>query len=84
VKNKVQSFVNVIRSLRSLATHGTEPARLIGKLVELIDYQEHLKKAQPDWDTRWENVQELINFASDATVDASNITVVGGDESPLQ
>ncbi|OJA17125.1 hypothetical protein AZE42_02583 [Rhizopogon vesiculosus] len=84
VKRKVQSFVNVIRSLRSLATDGTEPAQLIGMLVELIDYQEHLKKVQTDWNTRWENVQELINFASDATVDTSNIPVVGGDESPLQ
>ncbi|KAG2149079.1 P-loop containing nucleoside triphosphate hydrolase protein, partial [Suillus bovinus] len=63
VKRKVQSFVNVMRSLRSSATDGMEPAQLIGKLVELIGYQEHLKKSQPDWDTRWENVQELINFA---------------------
>ncbi|KAG1743430.1 P-loop containing nucleoside triphosphate hydrolase protein [Suillus lakei] len=83
VKRKVQSFVNVIRSLRSSATDGMEPAQLIGKLVELIGYQEHLKKSQPDWDTRWENVQELINFASDATANASNIPVVDGDESTL-
>lgn len=84
MKRKVQSFVNVIRSLRLLATEGMEPARLIGKLVELIDYHGHLQKTQPDCDTRWENVQELINFASDATVDAPNVTVVGGDESPSQ
>ncbi|KAG1729658.1 P-loop containing nucleoside triphosphate hydrolase protein, partial [Suillus paluster] len=84
VKRKVQSFVNAIRSLRSFAADGMEPAQLIGKLVELIDYQEHLKKSQSDWDTRWENVQELINFASDAAVDASNIPVIGGNESSLQ
>ncbi|KIK45214.1 hypothetical protein CY34DRAFT_78359 [Suillus luteus UH-Slu-Lm8-n1] len=84
VKRKVQSFVNVIRSLRSSATDGMEPAQLIAKLLERIDYQEHLKKSQPDWDTRWENVQELISFASDATADASNVPVVDGDESSLQ
>ncbi|KAG1822031.1 P-loop containing nucleoside triphosphate hydrolase protein [Suillus subaureus] len=84
VKRKVQSFVNVMRSLKSSATDGMEPAQLIGKLIELIGYQEHLKKSQPDWDTRWENVQELINFASDATADASNVPVVDGDESSLQ
>ncbi|KAG0708108.1 UvrD-like helicase C-terminal domain-containing protein [Suillus ampliporus] len=84
VKRKVQSFMNVIRSLRSSATDRMEPAQLIGELVELIGYQEHLKKSQPDWDTQWENVQELINFASDATADASNIPVVSGDESSLQ
>lgn len=83
MKRKVQSFVNVIRSLRSLATDGTEPARLIGELVKVVGYQEHLKKSQPDWDTRWENIQELINFASDATVDPSNMSVAGVD-SPLQ
>jgi len=61
-----------------------EPAQLINKLIELIGYEEHLKKSQPDWDTRWENVQELINFASDATADASNVSVVDGYESSLQ
>ena len=61
-----------------------ETARLIGKLLELIDYQAHLKKAQPDFDTRWENVQELINFATDAIVDVPNVPVVGGDASPPQ
>ncbi|KAG1826576.1 P-loop containing nucleoside triphosphate hydrolase protein [Suillus variegatus] len=81
VKRKVQSFVNVIRSLRSSATDGMEPAQLIGKLVELIGYQEYLKKSQPDWDTRWENIQELINFASDATADAPKVPVVDEDES---
>ncbi|KAG1883398.1 P-loop containing nucleoside triphosphate hydrolase protein, partial [Suillus subluteus] len=84
VKRKVQSFVNVMRSLKSSATDGMEPAQLIGKLIELIGYQEHLKKSQPDWDTRWENVQELINFASDATADASNVPVIDGEESSLQ
>jgi len=29
----------------------------------LINYEVHLKK-QPDWETRWENVQELISFAA--------------------
>ncbi|KAG1762716.1 P-loop containing nucleoside triphosphate hydrolase protein [Suillus occidentalis] len=84
VKRKVQSFVDVMRSLRSSATDGMEPAQLIGKLLERIEYQEHLKKSQPDWDTRWENVQELISFASDATADASNVPVVDEDESSLQ
>ncbi|KAG2070745.1 UvrD-helicase-domain-containing protein [Suillus decipiens] len=84
VKRKVQSFVDVIRSLKSSATHGMEPAQLISELTKLIEYQAHLKKSQPDWDTRWENVQELINFASDATADTSNVPVVDGDESSSQ
>lgn len=31
----------------------------------MIDYQGHLTKTQPDWESRWDNVQELINFASE-------------------
>jgi hypothetical protein len=42
---------------------------MIRKLVELIKYEEHLKKTQQDWESRWENVQELITFASEIEAD---------------
>ncbi len=43
---------------------------LIRRLVDLIDYEQHLKQAQPqDWESRWENVQELITFASEVEGD---------------
>ncbi len=35
------------------------------KLLDHIEYENHLRKTEQDWDTRWENVQELITFASD-------------------
>ena len=38
---------------------------MIKKLVEIIDYEGHLKKTQQDWESRWENVRELITFASE-------------------
>ncbi len=41
------------------------PSSLIRSLLKLIAYEEHLRKTQPDWDIRWENVRELITFASD-------------------
>lgn len=44
---------------------GTSPADLIHQLVDSVAYEEHLKKTQSDWESRWENVQELITFASD-------------------
>jgi len=31
----------------------------------LINYEAHLRKTQQDWETRWENVKELITFASE-------------------
>lgn len=45
---------------------------MIGKLVELIKYEEHLKKTQQDWQSRWENVQELITFASEIEADIAS------------
>ena len=42
------------------------PVDLIKELVVMIEYEEHLKKTQEDWETRLENVQELLNFAREA------------------
>lgn len=42
---------------------------MIKKLVEVIDYEEHLKRTQQDWESRWENVRELITFASEVETD---------------
>jgi DNA helicase-2/ATP-dependent DNA helicase PcrA len=28
-----------------------------------------LKKTQPEWESRWENVEELINFATEVELD---------------
>lgn len=46
---------------------------LIGRLVELIEYRDYLTKTQPDADSRWDNVEELMNFAAecDASVRTS-------------
>jgi DNA helicase II / ATP-dependent DNA helicase PcrA len=73
VRRKLASFVTNIRLLRKLASENTSPADLIRRLVEMIEYQEHLRKTQPDWETRWENVQELITFASDVHVDVLSV-----------
>ena len=62
---------------------GTPPADLIRRLVDLVEYEEYLKHKDPEWATRWENVQELINFASEPTYeDASKVT--NGDKSDQQ
>lgn len=50
------------------------PACLIRELLDLIQYEEHLKKTQQDYESRWENVQELINFASELEGDLPNFT----------
>ncbi|KAF8211704.1 P-loop containing nucleoside triphosphate hydrolase protein [Mycena galopus ATCC 62051] len=71
VKHKVGSFVKTVRALRKLATEGASPPDLIQRLLELIEYEDHLKRTQPEWESRWENVQELITFASDVEHDVN-------------
>jgi superfamily I DNA/RNA helicase len=41
------------------------PSDLIHQLLDFIQYQDHLRKTQQDWETRWENVKELITFAKE-------------------
>lgn len=51
----------------------------------LVEYEDYLKKTQQDWESRWENVQELINFASEMEGDlatyVANAAASGQDES---
>ncbi|KAJ4500772.1 P-loop containing nucleoside triphosphate hydrolase protein [Lentinula lateritia] len=69
VKRKIGPFVSSIRILKQMASENARPSDLIRRLVELISYEDHLRKTQPDWESRWENVQELITFASDVQSD---------------
>jgi DNA helicase-2/ATP-dependent DNA helicase PcrA len=89
VKRKINSFVNTIRTLRDLAQkvqaptfnldfsshrpQRTSPADLLRHLLLLIDYAEYLKKTQTDWESRWANVEELINFATEVGLDAEDL-----------
>ncbi|KDR76278.1 hypothetical protein GALMADRAFT_225966 [Galerina marginata CBS 339.88] len=70
VKKKIVSFVKTIRSLRKLDEDKCSPSDMLRKLVDMINYEDHLKKTQQDWESRWENVQELITFASEVEAEA--------------
>lgn len=47
----------------------SSPSDILRKLIDLIGYKAHLEKTEPDSATRWENVQELITFASDVDLE---------------
>ncbi|KAF8518460.1 P-loop containing nucleoside triphosphate hydrolase protein [Gautieria morchelliformis] len=70
VKRKLESLVKPIAVLRKMANEGAPVSDLIPSLTSLIDYEAHLKKSHQDWETRWDNVQELINFASSVKINA--------------
>lgn len=59
---------------------GTSPADLIRRVVELVEYEDHLRKTQPDWESRWENVQELITFAGEVEADIIDVDQVHSKE----
>ncbi|KIP07660.1 hypothetical protein PHLGIDRAFT_23961 [Phlebiopsis gigantea 11061_1 CR5-6] len=65
VKRKIGDFILSLKVLRKLASEGAGPASLIRRLLELVQYETYLQKTQEDWESRWENVKELINFASE-------------------
>ena len=69
VKRKIGDFIIAIKVLRKLALEGEGPANLIRRLLELVKYETYLQKTQEDWESRWENVKELINFASEMESD---------------
>lgn len=60
----IGSFVDVVRQMRSLARDHVV-SHLLQVLVKVLDYETHLKR-EPNWESRWENVQELISFATAA------------------
>jgi len=50
--------------------------------VELLEYEDYLRRTQPDWESRWENVQELITFASE--VEGSSLDELDSEETPTE
>lgn len=65
IRKKITTFVQVMRKLQKSAKEGMGPSDLISQLLDLVQYEDHLRKTQPDWETRWENVKELITFAKE-------------------
>ena len=49
----------------------------------MINYEDYLRKTQQDWESRWENVQELITFASEVESDVSSATKPPPMDRPL-
>jgi hypothetical protein len=55
-------------------------AALIQELLTELNYADHLQKSQPDWESRWENVRELITFATETTLPVPDLSTNGSKE----
>ncbi|KZT33110.1 P-loop containing nucleoside triphosphate hydrolase protein [Sistotremastrum suecicum HHB10207 ss-3] len=91
VKGKIREFIPLHQQLRTMATEGGAVPDLIRHIITATRYEDHLRKTQPDWDTRWENVQELINYAQQFDQDPEDIVELpsvegedGAQETPLR
>ncbi|CUA67467.1 DNA helicase II / ATP-dependent DNA helicase PcrA [Rhizoctonia solani] len=80
IKRKVSELVRLIRQLRKWAAEGILAADLIRRTVDAIGYEAYLRRTQPDWETRWENVQELVNFAAGVEILEPDDLIAGDNE----
>ncbi|CAE6463544.1 unnamed protein product [Rhizoctonia solani] len=84
IKRKVSELVRLIRQLRKWAAEGILAADLIRRTVDAIGYEAYLQRTQPDWETRWENVQELVNFAAGVEIpEPEDLSAEGGETEDL-
>ncbi|KAG9030179.1 hypothetical protein FRB95_004272 [Tulasnella sp. JGI-2019a] len=67
LRKDLPSFIKTIKTLRQLAADGAPVPDLIRRLTDLISYEAYLEKAHSDWESRWENIRELINFAEETS-----------------
>ncbi|WWD16482.1 hypothetical protein CI109_100908 [Kwoniella shandongensis] len=63
LKKNLASFVGAVRKLRRAAEKGTPVGDLIRLIIDKTGYEEYLRASQQDFDSRWENVQELISYS---------------------
>lgn len=73
LKKNLATFVGIVRKLRRAALKGTSVADLIRLTIEKTNYEEYLRP-QPDFDQRWENVQELVSCADSPQADLRSTT----------
>uniref|UniRef100_V5EY98 DNA 3'-5' helicase n=1 Tax=Kalmanozyma brasiliensis (strain GHG001) TaxID=1365824 RepID=V5EY98_KALBG len=71
MKKGLKELVEAVTAVREAASSGTPVAELIQLLIEKINYENYLK-AQPDYDARWGNVQELISFSIIVAANTTN------------
>lgn len=75
MKKGLKDLVEAVEAVRQAASAGTPVAQLIEALIEKINYENYLK-AQPEYEARWGNVQELISFS---TIVAQNTAFADGN-----
>lgn len=82
VLNKAKELVRTMQRLRKLSQEGMSVVDLIQELLTAINYVEYLKTTQQDWEARWENIRELITFATETVPTAGMETTITVPTSP--
>ncbi|KAG8981096.1 hypothetical protein FRC05_003996 [Tulasnella sp. 425] len=66
LKKVLPPFIKAIQTIRAMANAGCAVPDIIRRIIELVHYEAYLHKHHSDSESRWENLQELINFAEES------------------
>lgn len=62
VKSQLIKFADTINEIRRMGSEGRPANEILTKVIKEVNYEAYLKQ-EPDYEQRWENVKELINFS---------------------
>lgn len=62
MKSQLIKFAEIINEIRQMGLNGRPANEILSNVINRIKYEEYLKQ-EPDYEQRWENVKELINFS---------------------
>ncbi|KAL1411641.1 ATP-dependent DNA helicase srs2 [Vanrija albida] len=80
VKKNLATFVGIVRKLRRAASQGTAVDDLIRLVLEKTRYEEYLRTSHQDFDQRWENVVELINYSVTVAQEQGRLQALNPDD----
>lgn len=62
VRNQLIKFAEIINEIRQMGIEGRPANEILNAVIKQVNYEAYLKQ-EPDYEQRWENVKELINFS---------------------
>ncbi|WFD36734.1 DNA helicase [Malassezia cuniculi] len=75
----IKDLVHTLRTIRRAACEDVCSADLLRLLIKQVKFEEHLRRGD-EFESRWDNVQELINFA--AAVDRESVSTASMHDAP--
>ncbi|GMO14395.1 MAG: UvrD-helicase domain-containing protein [Mycoplasmoidaceae bacterium] len=72
--SKVKVFIDDLHKIKS-SIKGMSVSKSIETILAIIKYEEYLKSINDDFQQRWENILELINYVKNLEAEDSKLTI---------